>query len=94
MDNDTGVIQASLLTFMDTPCSYVDCIAPLKYTWTSTAKFKSKGDNAMKDLLVAPKDKDNISSKGGVIYRYKCHHLGCTVEYIGDTGRIFGDRYK
>ena len=33
-------------------------------------------------LLKATKDKDNITSKGGVIFRYKCKHLGCTVEYM------------
>ena len=53
-----------------------------------------KGNNTIKDLLVTPKDKDSITNKGGVIYRYKCDHLGCTMEYIGETGRTFGDRYK
>ena len=38
--------------------------------------------------------KDVIISKGGVIYRYKCDHLGCTVEYIGEIWSTFGDRYK
>ena len=47
-----------------------------------------------KDLLMAPKDKVSITSKGGVINRYKCDHLGCTVQYIGETGRTFRDRYK
>ena len=45
-------------------------------------------------MFNGPKDKDNITSKGGVIYRYKGDHLGCTVENIGKTGRTFGDRYK
>ena len=53
-----------------------------------------KGSNTIKDLLVAPKDKETITNKGGVIYRYNCDHVGCTVEYIGETGRTFGDRYK
>ena len=53
-----------------------------------------KGSNTIKDLLVAPMDKDNITSKGGIIYRYKCHHLGCTVAYTGKTGRTLGDMYK
>ena len=39
-------------------------------------------------------DKDNITSKGGVICRFKCDHPGCTVEYIGETGRTLVDRYK
>ena len=29
-----------------------------------------KGSNTIKDLLVAPKDKDTITNKGEVIYRY------------------------
>ena len=53
-----------------------------------------KGDNATKDLLVAPKYRDHITNKGVAIYRYKCDHQGCTMEYIGETGRSFGDRYR
>ena len=53
-----------------------------------------KGGNTIKDQLVGSKDKDNITNKGGVIYRYKCHHLGFTVGSIGKTGRTFGDMYK
>ena len=53
-----------------------------------------KESNIIKDPLVAPKDNENITSKGSVIYRYKCHHTGCTVEYIGETGRTFGEKYK
>ena len=53
-----------------------------------------KGNNTIKDLLVAPKNNDDITNKGGVIYRYKCDHLGCTMEYISDIGRTLRDRYK
>ena len=52
------------------------------------------GTNTVKDLLVAPKDRDNTVNKGGVIYWYKCDHPGCTMEYIGKMGRHLGDRYK
>ena len=48
-----------------------------------------KGNNTIKDLLVAPKDRDSITNKGGVIYRYKCDHPGCTIQYICETGRNF-----
>ena len=48
-------------------------------------------DNTIENLLMAPKDKD-ITSKGGVLYRYKYDHPGCRVEYIGETGGTFGDR--
>ena len=53
-----------------------------------------KCNNTIKDLLVAPKGKDNITNKRGFIYRYKFSHLGCKVKYISDTGRNFEDRYK
>ena len=52
-----------------------------------------KGNNTIKDLLVPPKDRDSIANKRGVIYRYKCDYPGCTMEYIGETGKNFGDRY-
>ena len=64
---------------------------------TSIIKWKlrfTSGVKPIRNLLMAPKDKDNITTKGGVMYRYKCDHLGCTVEYTGETGRTFGDRYK
>ena len=53
-----------------------------------------KGNYTVKDLLVAPEDRDHIVNKGGVIYRYKCMHPGCTMEYIEETGTNCGDRYK
>ena len=28
------------------------------------------------------------------IYRYQCNNLGCDDEYIGETSRTFGERYK
>ena len=37
----------------------------------------------IKDELVAPKDKDHITKKSGVIYRYRCDRLECDEEYIG-----------
>ena len=46
-----------------------------------------KGNNTVKDLMDAP-------NKGGVIYMYRCSHPGCTMEYIGETCRNFGDRYQ
>ena len=53
-----------------------------------------KVNNTIKDVVVAPKDRDSITNKGGVIYRYMCDHLGCTIEFISETGRNFGDRYR
>ena len=43
---------------------------------------------------MAPNDKDSKLQKSGVIYKYKCSQINCTEEYTGESGRIFGDRYK
>ena len=48
----------------------------------------------IKDLLVAPKDRDHITQKSGIIYRYKCDRVECDDEYIGETARTFGERFK
>ena len=53
-----------------------------------------KSGKTIKDELVAPKDKDHITKKSGVIYRYKCDMLECDEEYIGETARTFGERFK
>ena len=41
-----------------------------------------------------PKDKDPILKKSGVIYRFKCNRVECDEEYIGESARNFGERYK
>ena len=43
---------------------------------------------------MAPKDKDSLMKKSGVIYRYKCDRVECDEEYIGEFSRIFGERFK
>ena len=53
-----------------------------------------KGGKTIKDLLMAPKDKDLITQKSGVIYRYKCDRVECDDEYIGESARTFGERFK
>ena len=53
-----------------------------------------KGSNTIKTLLMAPKDRDNKLQKSWVIYRLKCPHINCPEEYIGESGRLFGDRRK
>ena len=53
-----------------------------------------KGVNTIKNLLVAPKDQDPIQKKSGVIYRYKCDRVECDEEYIGESSRTFGERFK
>ena len=52
------------------------------------------GGKTIKELLVAPKDKDSITKKSGIIYRNKCDRLECDEEYIGESARTFGERYR
>ena len=53
-----------------------------------------KGGRTIKNLLVSPKDKDPVVNQSGAIYWYQCGDLGCDDEYIGETSRTFGERYK
>ena len=43
---------------------------------------------------MAPKDKDPISKKSGIIYRYKFNRVECDEEYIGKSSRTFGERFR
>ena len=53
-----------------------------------------KGGCTIKNLLVSPKDKDSMVSQCGAIYWYQFGDLTCDDEYIGETSRTFGERYK
>ena len=53
-----------------------------------------KGNSTIKNLLVSPKDKDPMVNKNGVIYWFQCGDLTCNDEYIGETSRTFGERFK
>ena len=53
-----------------------------------------KGGNTIKSLLMVPKGKDPLMKKSRVIYRYKCDRVECDEEYIGESSRIFGERFK
>ena len=44
--------------------------------------------------VIISKDKDHITKKSGIIYRYKCDRLECDEGYIGEAARTFGERYK
>ena len=41
-----------------------------------------KGGNIIRNFPVAPKDKDPMLKKSGVIYRYKCDSMECAEKYI------------
>ena len=43
---------------------------------------------------MAPKDKDPILKRSGVIYRYKYGRVDCDHKYIGESARNFEDRFK
>ena len=53
-----------------------------------------KGGNTIKGLLMAPKDKNYLIKKSGIIYRFKCNRVDCDDEYIGESSRTFGERFK
>ena len=46
------------------------------------------------NMLLAPKDQEPIQKKCGVIYRYKCDRVECDEEYIEESSRAFGERFK
>ena len=45
-------------------------------------------------MLVKPKDKGPTDRKTAVIYWYQCQELTYSERYIGETSRIFEERYK
>ena len=53
-----------------------------------------KGGTTIKNLLMAPKDIDPMKKKSGVIYSYKCGRVEFDEEYIGESSRTFGERFK
>ena len=53
-----------------------------------------KGSSPIKNLLVSPKDKESKENENGVIYWFQCGDLAFDEEYIGNTSRTFGERFK
>ena len=53
-----------------------------------------RGGQTLKYILVIPKDKDTMANKNSVIYSYSCGKIDCNEEYIGESGRTFGERFK
>ena len=53
-----------------------------------------KGGTTITNLLMTPKEKDPIQKQSGVIYRYQCDRVDCDEEYIGESSRTFGERFK
>ena len=53
-----------------------------------------KGSNIIRNFLVSPKDKEPVVNQSEAIYWFQCGDLCCDDEYIGETTRTFGKRYK
>ena len=48
----------------------------------------------IKSLLMALKDQDPMLKRSGVIYMYTCDRMECNEEYISESSRTFGERFK
>ena len=77
------------------------CLTPkdlVKTTMTICSKhgiqIYFKDGNIIKNLLMAPNDKETIIQKSGMIYRYKCDRLDRDEEYIWESARNFGETLK
>ena len=44
--------------------------------------------------MVSPKGKDPMENKSGAIYWFQCEDLASHEEYVGETLRTFGGRFK
>ena len=53
-----------------------------------------EGGKTIKNLLMAPKSKDHITKKSGIIYRFKCNKVECDDEYIVESSTTFGERLR
>ena len=53
-----------------------------------------KGTNTVETLLMAPQDKDQKLQKSGIIYKFKCLHIHCPEQYIGESERTLGYKVK
>ena len=84
------VIHLSGLTFSITPDEAL--VETRRKLVIKRKKFG--GGRTIRDILVHPKDKDTILKKSGVIYKYSCGRVDCGEEYIGESGRTFGERYR
>ena len=45
-------------------------------------------------MLSPPRTKTPMVNKSGAIYWFQCGDLTCDDEYIGETSRTFGERFK
>ena len=52
------------------------------------------GNRTLKQMLVRPKDQDPKETNSEVKYSYQCEAVDCGEEYISETSRTLGERYK
>ena len=57
-------------------------------------KTHSKGNRTIKQIFDKPKDKDPMDKKSRAIYYYQCGELTYDEEFIRETSRTFGERFK
>ena len=62
--------------------------------WQGGGPVYFEGGNTIKNVLVALKDRDKITWKSGVIYRYKCDNLDYDEDYIGKSARNCGESLR
>ena len=62
--------------------------------WKNGVAVHFKGEQTLKNILVSPKDEDSMANKNSVIYSYSCGRIDCDEEYIGESARTFGERYR
>ena len=63
----------------------------MQKTWSRHAL---QGGRTLKNILVSPKDEEKMINKNSVIYSYSCGSIDCGEEYIGESARSFGERFK
>ena len=83
-------IYLSVMLPLETKAHYVKVsrsVAGMAYRPTSKVVIPSKTE-------VSPKDKDPVVNKSGPIYWFQCGNLCSDDEYIGESHRTFGERYK
>ena len=73
------------------PCS---TSSQLYGSWYLSMFLLGVNDSDEHSLLNCPEETLWVPVDNRVVYRCRCNHLGCTADYIGETGRTFGDRYR
>ena len=76
------------------PCTHGLCKSIKKICSKYGIQTHFKGNSTIKNLLVSQKDKDPMENKNEAIYWYQYGDLACNEEYIGETSRTFGVRFK